>query len=292
MRAMEAWRRADGVLPALDVNWCGSLLYDLPEPELRDFQHNHAAMGYDVRLVDQAMAKLREPRLKRLPDVSLICDQEAAVEPTAAAHVFLKAALDAGAVMVNAKVLSLGAQATVSTDQGIITADEVVIAAGLGSVALLQARGIPLPVDAVPGLLASTQPVPPILNGLVLSKHFHVRQRRDGSLLIGSDFSGNLRGTPEQDAAQLVRAVNDALDAPEELQMQNWSLGVRPSPRDGLPLIGRHEALPQAYIAVMHSGVTLAPLVGEAVVAEVLHDREFEGMEMFRLATRCGPLAK
>ena len=45
-------------------------------------------------------------------------------------------------------------------------------------------------------------------------------------------------------------------------------LAARPVPQDGLPVIGA--SWPEGvYVAVMHSGVTLAALVGEAVTQEL-----------------------
>jgi glycine/D-amino acid oxidase-like deaminating enzyme len=52
-----------------------------------------------------------------------------------------------------------------------------------------------------------------------------------------------------------------------DLQLAALGLGLRPVPRDGLPVIG--EAGPGLTLAVMHSGITLAPLVGELVAAEI-----------------------
>jgi len=43
-------------------------------------------------------------------------------------------------------------------------------------------------------------------------------------------------------------------------------------PLDGMPVIGPAKNCPQIYIASMHSGVTLAPLVGQLVSNELLDD--------------------
>ena len=41
-------------------------------------------------------------------------------------------------------------------------------------------------------------------------------------------------------------------------------------PEDGFPVIGRPARIGGLYIATMHSGVTLAPVVGELVALEVI----------------------
>ena len=46
-------------------------------------------------------------------------------------------------------------------------------------------------------------------------------------------------------------------------------LGVRPMPLDGYPLVGPHPELDGFYIVVTHSGITLGPVLGPMVAAEV-----------------------
>ena len=49
-------------------------------------------------------------------------------------------------------------------------------------------------------------------------------------------------------------------------------VGYRPMPLDGFPVIGFTKAVPNLYITLMHSGVTLAPLVGEMATLEIVDD--------------------
>jgi glycine/D-amino acid oxidase-like deaminating enzyme len=48
----------------------------------------------------------------------------------------------------------------------------------------------------------------------------------------------------------------------------NWAAAYRPVPADGLPAVG--PVAPGLWLAVLHSGVTLGPLVAEALADEVL----------------------
>ena len=61
---------------------------------------------------------------------------------------------------------------------------------------------------------------------------------------------------------------------------------------EGLAIIGRVQGVPSLYIAVMHSGIMLAPAVGEFVADEVLGGRRDVllspfGFERLRWRTRC-----
>ena len=51
------------------------------------------------------------------------------------------------------------------------------------------------------------------------------------------------------------------------LEIKNVMLGVRPVPKDGLPMVGWVDGV---YAATMHSGITLGPLIGQLVAAEVM----------------------
>ncbi|MFQ5567527.1 MAG: FAD-dependent oxidoreductase, partial [Paracoccaceae bacterium] len=56
----------------------------------------------------------------------------------------------------------------------------------------------------------------------------------------------------------------------------------RPTPADGHPIIGPVPGRDGVYVAVMHSGVTLAPGVAELVAGEVLEGAEADLLAPFR----------
>ncbi|MEO0974949.1 MAG: FAD-dependent oxidoreductase, partial [Pseudomonadota bacterium] len=63
-------------------------------------------------------------------------------------------------------------------------------------------------------------------------------------------------------ASRFVPALADA-------RIQEAYIGWRPLPLDGHPVIGPSPARPPVYLAIMHSGVTLAPVVGRLVAQEL-----------------------
>ena len=101
----------------------------------------------------------------------------------------------------------------VETAEARIEADEVVVAAGTGSAALLSGIGFDLPLDTPPGLLVHSKPHPKLLNGLVIGDVAHVRQTADGRIVAGADFGGAEPGADaEADRARSVReGQGDAL---------------------------------------------------------------------------------
>ena len=52
--------------------------------------------------------------------------------------------------------------------------------------------------------------------------------------------------------------------------MTSFTVGRRPTPADGFPAVGGVTDVPGLFVAVMHSGVTLAPAVGAFLAGEIL----------------------
>lgn len=278
MRSMEEWRRLEGVVPGLTVNWCGGLVWDLPEPELRAFVAERQAQGYDIRLVDGPEAAALEPALLDPPALAAHSPAEGAVEPAEAALALLADAERRGAeVLVGTAVeglaLSGGRVTGVRLADGAeILADVVVLAAGAATGRLAAGAGVEVPLDDPPGLLVATEPVPPLLNGLVVGPGLELRQLRDGRLLGSGHYAGSDPGAdPVRTAEGLLATIRAQVEGGEALRMQGHSIGHRPVPRDGLPILG--PAAPGLHLAVTHSGVTLAPAVGRFVAEEILRER-------------------
>ncbi|TJX22522.1 MAG: FAD-binding oxidoreductase, partial [Mesorhizobium sp.] len=130
---------------------------------------------------------------------------------------------------------------------------------------------INLPIETPPGLIVHSRPYKKLLNGLVLAERLHMRQTAQGRIIAGSDFGG---GDPGMDAQATARALFAATKAmlvdSDGLELDFHTVGYRPTPIDGFPIIGRAEGMDGVYIAVTHSGITLAPAVGLFATREIL----------------------
>ncbi|OUC08262.1 hypothetical protein RY27_10005, partial [Litorilinea aerophila] len=65
--------------------------------------------------------------------------------------------------------------------------------------------------------------------------------------------------------------------------IQEVRRGRRPIPEDGLPILGFTQAVANLYLAAMHSGVTLAALVGELAALEIATGRPVDLLAPYRL---------
>ena len=59
----------------------------------------------------------------------------------------------------------------------------------------------------------------------------------------------------------------------DSLELDFFTMGYRPTPADGFPAVGRPRGQQQLYVAALHSGITLAPVIGLFAAEEILHDR-------------------
>ena len=290
IRSMTQWRKLAAAIPAIELSWCGGLCWDQPADSLEAYAEEHGRWGYGVRIVERAEAVRIEPNLKEAPDVALHVAEEGAVEPRPAALALLTDAGRHGArLMTGSAVLGLDVQhgrvCGVSTAEGTLPADEVVLAAGAGTPAIAAMAGIHLPLDTPPGLLVHSRPYRQVLNGLVLSPGMHLRQTPEGRIVTGADFTG---ADPGADPAETARALflrsKTALRNADDLELDYHTIGYRPTPADGFPAIGRPIGSDGLYIAVMHSGVTLAPIVGQSVAEEILDGRDEPLLAPYRVA--------
>ena len=82
---------------------------------------------------------------------------------------------------------------------------------------------------------------------------------------------------------KVVDAVAQFLPGSDGIPIREVRRGRRPIPMDGHPVLGFTEKVENLYLAVMHSGVTLAPLVGECASIEILDDAKVDFLEPYRL---------
>lgn len=275
-RAMEEWRRLDREVPGLAPNWCGGLIWDLEPEALEAFARQHAGWGYGIRRVGRREIAVLEPNLKSPPEHACHVAEEGMLEPLAASRAILAGAEAQGVeTFAHTRVKWLieehGRIAGVATAEGPIHGDETVIAAGAGAVQLLDSIGIALKLTTPPGLLAHTKPVPELLRGLVLTPGLHVRQAADGRLIAGTDFAGaDPVGQSDALARELMSGIKNLISGAETLDLDHHTTGYRPTPADGFPAVGRPRRRDGLYLAVTHSGVTLAPAIGLFAAREIV----------------------
>ena len=135
-------------------------------------------------------------------------------------------------------------------------AAQVIVAAGLGSPALGRMVGLDVPLRAQRGQLLVTERLAPILplpaSGL--------RQTAEGTVMVGvtQEEVGFDLSTTTAAAVRMSRQAGRILPALEQaLLVRQWSC-LRVMTPDGYPVYAESVDQPGAWIALCHSGITLA----------------------------------
>lgn len=136
---------------------------------------------------------------------------------------------------------------------------------------------------AVVGVLARTAPVPVRLSRVVTTDTLNVRPAGGGALLAHAldQDQHAVPGSPvpAEVLATLHARIADLVGCP--VTLTSAVVGQRALPADGLPIVG--PLGDRGYVVVTHSGVTLAPLLGELVAREVCTGEEEPRLAPYRL---------
>ncbi len=288
--AIQAYRRLDEDFNRqLETQWTGSLNWEARDDKLEQLVDELGRFGHPVKLVTRDEMRVLEPELAELPPQALLMENEGAVEAGHVTRVMLRAAQDAGAVVLAGVPVS-GIEQDGSAGHVIVSpagrteVDDVVIAAGVMTGQLAEQCGQKLPMNNEPGVLIETSELPFRLQHTIWSPDVHFKQLPDGRAIAGNLFSGALGDDAVEDVAHrmLARMKQRLPNAAAGLKIEKIRHGVRPMPLDGYPAVGRLNN--DVYVAVMHSGVTLAPLVGELVAREIADGAEAAMLAPFRPA--------
>ncbi|KAL6361039.1 hypothetical protein LRP88_04501 [Fusarium phalaenopsidis] len=290
-RSLERWKQIRLQLPDLPISWSGSLNWHKSPEDLVKKEKNLSAWGYDVVHMQKSQIAEREPFIDTciLPEWGLCYPEEGAIEAHIAARQLIADAEAKGTKLI--RTTAKGFCKNNGRVSGVVLAsgeevqgDHVVVAAGLGSVSLLASEELALPVTRVPALLVNSKPTEEkLVNEVINSKYLYVRQTPDGVIRAGCEYPGDDPGDdPEQTARDVFAKIRQTLVGGSNLEFDHYTIGHKPVPEDALPIIGP-TGLDALSIAVMHSGVTNAAIVGELLSKQILTGETDPALVNFRL---------
>ncbi len=290
--AVEDHRRLEAELPGVAVRWRGSLRWYRDEPvqppATSSGPGSPGRTASGGRVVDAAAVQRLEPRLAEPPERARHEPGDGAVDPVALTEALVAGARRHGAELltgaeVTGVALSGGRVVGVRTASGPLAGATVVLASGVGAAALCRSVGFALEVGRSPALLVRFSAPREVVRTLVSTSLVEVRQSADDELLVAWDHDGE---ETEEDLQRTARRLLDRLTATfhgaDGLRLVSAAVGQRPMPRGGRPVVGPVPGAAGLHLAVMHSGVTLAPAVGRLVADELVHGRRAEELRPLR----------
>lgn len=256
-----------------------------------------AEWGYGVEWISKSRLAELEPEinLSAVGDSPLVYyPEEGWVHPVLYSAGLLRAAKERWNVSilpftsVSAVDIENGAVKAVRTADGTVLEADVVVNC-TGSWADRKLDGVPpIPMASNIGILGFTAPV-----ATTLQRQFHmddldVRPDGAGRLMIHKISVDSLISDLKdldpkgEEATQLLDAVRAVLPSIQDQALEAIRTTMRPIPSDRLTCSGWIPGVSGYYVAVTHSGVTIAPYLGKVVADEVVRGRVHESLEEFR----------
>ena len=303
-RSMDMWDRFARRLDAdIGIHWGGEMRWVTTSDqacELRRQVRKLQARGYASRLIDEEEMSRLEPGISLGNVAAALSDNDGHVDPLKVIQACLTQAEARGAtVHTNTEATGVlmdghgGDRARgVRSAQGEVACDVVVLAAGVRTTELAATAGVPVPQEESPGVVVRTGPMPTVLHTVSVLHvpsvdrervEIHLRQNADGSLLIGEGTQESLaRDASQEHADEILARATHYLPALAGARAIPEPVGFRPMLLDGLPVLGFARSVPNVYVALMHSSVTRAPLVGELAAMEIVDGARTELFEPYR----------
>ncbi|MFO8088751.1 MAG: FAD-binding oxidoreductase [Desulfatiglandaceae bacterium] len=313
IESIEMIARLAGELP-LDVEFerKGGLVVMETEEEyqaMAGFAAERRLEGIDVSLLDAAQARGLEPSLS--PEVcgATFCPSEGQINPMALTLAFAKGASQMGARIIQGEEvrginLSRGRVSGVVTDKQAYETKIVVNAAGVFASEIGRMAGLDMPIIPRRGQLVVTAAVPPILDRCLISAGYiaakfnpegaggaraggvSIEQTRSGNFLLGStrEFVGFDRRTNFQALKRIVNRAVTIIPGLSEYNIIRSFAGLRPYTPDGLPILGRVDAVPGLVVAAGHEGdgITLSAVTGKLISELIVDGRPHVPLDEFR----------
>ena len=300
-RSMDRWPRfAEDLDEDIGLRWGGNITYCLDPDEgkrLASECERLNSWGYSARLISSEELSKLEPNLEIGQfHTGIYTREEGHVLPVKVAEACMNQ-IDAagGKLHIGTEVESIsqdGDKVLLHSPDGHREFDKVVIAAGTDSTGLALTAGINLPQRRSPGVVVKTRPLPSMIENLASiylpssnyeEGEIHIRQGTDGVVLIGAgDQESETEDDTQEYADTLVRRASAYFDQLSGVSAIRVPVGFRPMPEDGLPVIGFSPEHDRIYMTLMHSGVTLSPIVGAMASLELTSDVPVDDLEPYR----------
>lgn len=307
--SLNEYRRLSAELD-FPIHWGGSLEWyhgEEAREEMAAGIERIQQLGAPTWLVDKQFVAGIEPELDLAGDMDVAwCSRDGAIDPAAATRAMVDAVVGhGGRAIFPSEVTGIrktGGKIEVSAGMFTFPADLVVVAAGANANEVASMAGVDTEIvkPATPGVIVTTHSMPSLLNAISYTTDCHFHQLPSGRVIVGEKAGApdsadhapliaempNVYPTAElakQHATRVLATAGKYVPELTNAEVSRVGVGWRPLPVDGLPVVGHVPTDSQVYLASMHSGVTLAPIIGHLAAMEILDGICVDALADFRL---------
>lgn len=282
--AAEEWVRLDKELGGIDLVRKGGLMLAESAEQLAFLDakaKREATKGLAVDVLDRSALDKVAPWLGPQIVGAELCKDEGKLNPLIANAKLRALANKLGVVRRTAHVQRLEEQAdrvAAITDDGVVFADQLVLAAAWGSGNLVAPFGISIPSKAEPLHMNITESGAPAIYHLVqhAERSITLKQFGSGQIVIGGGWPAQSRGEVTPPAVQSASLMGNVALAAKLVPgiaglrvIRTWA-GMNTT-TDGASVIGRLPGVERIVMAIPgDAGYTLGPLVGRAAASVAL----------------------
>lgn len=223
-----------------------------------------AEVGIEIQVLNREDALAREPALSPKILGAMYSPADGNVNPMRLVEQYMRASKKNGVTFEYYNpVTGIEKQQgsfIVTTAKTVFRCKKLILSAGIWTRELGKLLGIDVPVKPVRGQIIITEPLAPLMKHTLSI----MRQTSNGEVLVGNSQENaglDRRSTLDVMIETANMAVKYVPDLAKAKVVRGFS-GLRVMPEDEFPIFGVVPGIENLYVAALHSGITLSPLIG------------------------------
>ena len=264
---------------SLDIKWNGSLEWasKMMEQEklIESVNELQSYPKYTpTSMISYKKAKKLEPHINFKNNKNIIFSRsDGALDPKDAIAKMIDAIkMNGGSVLYPCEfqkiIESNDSFSKIKTSMGIFKSENVIFCNGID---INKSLNIDFLREPRPGVIIKTRPEKDLINSIVYGPDIHMHQQSNGQLIVGEQITAPIKENSTNHYKRINGHFKKMIKHPFDLNPSEILIGWRPIPKDDLPIIGRFKNK-SVYVAVMHSGISLAAIVANLVSQEIVDE--------------------
>ena len=264
---------------SLDIKWNGSLEWssEIEDQEelIESVKELKSYPKYTpTSIIGYKKAKKLEPYINFKGNENIIFSKaDGAIDPKDAISKMIAAIKkNGGSVLYPCKfekiIESNNSFSKIKTSMGILKSENIVFCNGID---IDNSFNINFLKKPRPGVIIKTNPKKDLINSVVYGPKIHAHQQSNGQVIIGEQITAPIEENSKNHLIRINKHFKNMVKGVSDLNPSEVLIGWRPIPKDDLPIIGRFKNK-SVYVAVMHSGISLAAIVGNLVSQEIVDE--------------------